>query len=294
MGPETAERGGPRCGARSPCRNDAFRSCALLTSVSARTGPIRLTKARMSGNCGAGSEKEGGRGRGSRRFPTEKRPRTVPSEGVSREPFPRCLRDLGEWRTGGRRGGRGRRPEAVFRRKPPRDRAPRADGEAAGACRTGRGGDLGPPGKSARAGVVRQRGSPNHLFAAHDPRRIPRFGGRTALRAPSAHPPPSKWQKTAGIGRLHPESAGAGLSLRDGSYRDRALWGTEHPCASLDRPETSESGENVPSEPSSEAGAGRRGRALLVGRLSKGVLVRHTPALRLEPSDATALLKTLW
>ena len=90
----------------------------------------------------------GGRGRGSRRFSTEKRPRTVPSEGVSRELFPRCLRDLGEWGTGGRRGGRGRRPEAFSRRKPPRDRVPRADGETAGACRIGRGGNLGPPGEA--------------------------------------------------------------------------------------------------------------------------------------------------
>ncbi len=109
-----------------PLTHNARRRALCDHASSAQSGRMRRTGAFRMGPetaerggpcCSAGSEKEGGRGRGPRRFSTEKRPRTAPSDSISREPFPRCLRDLGE---DGRRGGRERRPKAFFRRKPPR------------------------------------------------------------------------------------------------------------------------------------------------------------------------------
>ena len=89
-------------------------------------------------------------------------------------------RDGDAARGGLRRGNiRGRFPP------PPRSRVPRADGEAAGACRIGRGGNLGPPGKSARAGIVRQRGIRNSDFAAH---RLPNSCARRRLEAQAPCP----------------------------------------------------------------------------------------------------------
>ena len=152
---------GSRCGARAPCRNGAaFRPCTPLSIISARTGPIWLTKACMNGNA---APAPGRRGMGTR-----------PVAGV--------------WRGGHtQRGGSstGKHPRAFPRRRPPRSRVPRADGEAAGACRIGRGGNLGPPGKSARAGIVRQRGIRNSDFAAH---RLPNSCARRRLEAQAPCP----------------------------------------------------------------------------------------------------------
>ena len=137
---------GSRCGARAPCRNGAaFRPCTPLSIISARTGPIWLTKACMNGNA---APAPGRRGMGTRPVA-------------------------------------GEHPRAFPRRRPPRSRVPRADGEAAGACRIGRGGNLGPPGKSARAGIVRQRGIRNSDFAAH---RLPNSCARRRLEAQAPCP----------------------------------------------------------------------------------------------------------
>ena len=55
---------GSRCGARAPCRNGAaFRPCTPLSIISARTGPIWLTKACMNGNA---APAPGRRGMGTR------------------------------------------------------------------------------------------------------------------------------------------------------------------------------------------------------------------------------------
>ena len=152
---------GSRCGARAPCRNGAaFRPCTPLSIISARTGPIWLTKACMNGNA---APAPGRRGMGTR---------------------PVAVFD-GETSEGGGGPGpvnpRGPSPPPP----PPRSRVPRADGEAAGACRIGRGGNLGPPGKSARAGIVRQRGIRNSDFAAH---RLPNSCARRRLEAQAPCP----------------------------------------------------------------------------------------------------------
>ena len=149
---------GSRCGARAPCRNGAaFRPCTPLSIISARTGPIWLTKACMNGNA---APAPGRRGMGTR-------PVAVISPGKNKG------------------GSTGKHPRAFPRRRPPRSRVPRADGEAAGACRIGRGGNLGPPGKSARAGIVRQRGIRNSDFAAH---RLPNSCARRRLEAQAPCP----------------------------------------------------------------------------------------------------------
>ncbi len=74
----------PQAHSRGECAEQALSTWARKRLSGAAPGTAPVPRRR-------------GRGRGPWRFPTEKRPRTVPSEGVSREPFPRCLRDLGEW-----------------------------------------------------------------------------------------------------------------------------------------------------------------------------------------------------
>ena len=162
---------GSRCGARAPCRNGAaFRPCTPLSIISARTGPIWLTKACMNGNAapapgrrGMGTRPvAGGGGGGKTRGGGPPEPPQPPGVGPPATP-------------------RGFPPAPP----PPRSRVPRADGEAAGACRIGRGGNLGPPGKSARAGIVRQRGIRNSDFAAH---RLPNSCARRRLEAQAPCP----------------------------------------------------------------------------------------------------------
>ena len=128
----------------------------------------------------------------------------------------------------------------------------------------------------------------------HDLGAAPVFDERAALRAPFAHLPAIEMAKNHRIRTFAPRiGQGWILPAGRGTVVIRHYGGTEHTCASLVRPETSESGENLPSEPPSEARVGRWGQALLVGRLSKGVLARPAPVSRPEPSDVTALLKTL-
>ena len=112
-----------------------------------------------------------------------------------------------------------------FSQNLPRSRAPRADGEAAGACRIGRGGNLGPPGKSARAGVVRQRGESERMFHVKHPGRPGATAGARGARggcsvarsgACSRHggcPPPALAARTRGS-RLAPTAQPGGFRPR--------------------------------------------------------------------------------
>ena len=171
---------GSRCGARAPCRNGAaFRPCTPLSIISARTGPIWLTKACMNGNA---APAPGRRGMGTRPVAVVGRGTNPGGCPAQAPPHPRAGGGGGGARGGAPRGNpRGGCPG----RAPPRSRVPRADGEAAGACRIGRGGNLGPPGKSARAGIVRQRGIRNSDFAAH---RLPNSCARRRLEAQAPCP----------------------------------------------------------------------------------------------------------
>lgn len=67
--------------------------------------------------------------------------------------------DAARWRS-----STGKHPRAFPRRRPPRSRVPRADGEAAGACRIGRGGNLGPARKKRSGGHCASKGDSKLRF----------------------------------------------------------------------------------------------------------------------------------
>ena len=103
---------GSRCGARAPCRNGAaFRPCTPLSIISARTGPIWLTKACMNGNA---APAPGRRGMGTRPvavFDGET------SEGVSPSKTATKPGSSRRWRGGGRMPDRARREPGPARKK---------------------------------------------------------------------------------------------------------------------------------------------------------------------------------
>ena len=183
MGPGTVERLPLRRPRAVPERCGLPPMHAFVNHFSAHRSDL-VDKSVHERKCGTGSRKErdGDAARGG--LPRGNTPGPLPGP-QPHQPGEHPPRSGG----GGPGGGGGFRrltpPGFPPPQPPPRSRVPRADGEAAGACRIGRGGNLGPPGKSARAGIVRQRGIRNSDFAAH---RLPNSCARRRLEAQAPCP----------------------------------------------------------------------------------------------------------